>query len=118
MRAVKVLVCGSRLFDMENGQRRVRDRLGQLPRDVLIITGGAGGPDEFARRWAVDSSVDHLIRYADWQIYGKRAGIIRNLRMLDEQPDLVIAFWDGQSRGTKHTIEEARRRGIPVEVIT
>jgi hypothetical protein len=38
--------------------------------------------------------------------------------MLDQNPGLVIAFWDGKSRGTAHTIGEARRRGIPVEVVS
>jgi hypothetical protein len=55
---------------------------------------------------------------ADWERYKRRAGIIRNLEMLDQEPDLVIAFWDGKSRGTAHTIGEARRRGIPVEVVS
>ncbi len=38
--------------------------------------------------------------------------------MLESKPDLVLAFWDGQSRGTKHTITEARRRNIPVVLVT
>jgi hypothetical protein len=37
--------------------------------------------------------------------------------MLNGSPDLVIAFWDGESRGTRHTIDEAKRRGIPVEIV-
>ena len=54
---------------------------------------------------------------ADWDTYGKQAGFIRNIQMLDEKPDLVIAFQKNASRGTQHTINEARKRGIPVEVI-
>jgi len=38
--------------------------------------------------------------------------------MLDWEPELVLAFWDGRSTGTEHTITEANRRGIPVEVLT
>ncbi len=49
---------------------------------------------------------------------GRRAGPERNIRMLDSTPDLVLAFWDGQSRGTRHTISEARRRNITVRVVT
>ncbi len=49
---------------------------------------------------------------------GRRAGLDRNVRMLDSKPDLALAFWDGQSRGTGHTITEARRRNIPVTVVT
>jgi hypothetical protein len=47
---------------------------------------------------------------ADWRGKGKRAGIIRNLEMLDTKPDKVIAFWDGRSTGTGHTISEAKKR--------
>jgi hypothetical protein len=54
---------------------------------------------------------------ADWRL-GRRAGPERNVRMLDTKPDLVLAFWDGQSRGTRHTISEARRRNITVRVVT
>jgi hypothetical protein len=58
-------------------------------------------------------------RYAaDWKQYGKRAGILRNLQMLDQRPDLVLAFQRNGSRGTQHTIDEARKRGIAVEVHT
>lgn len=108
-------MCGSRLFA---SRKVVRRRLDDLPLDdLLVIVGGAFGPDEFAREWAVQTGVDHLVRYSDWERYGKRAGYLRNSAMLDEGPDLVIAFWDGESRGTKHTIDEARSRGIRVEVI-
>ncbi len=54
---------------------------------------------------------------ADWSM-GRCAGLDRNIRMLDSKPDLVLALWDGQSRGTEHTITEARRRNIPVVVVT
>jgi hypothetical protein len=54
---------------------------------------------------------------ADWRGKGRRAGILRNLAMLDDEPDRVLAFQRNGSRGTQHTIDEARRRGIPVEVV-
>lgn len=52
----------------------------------------------------------------DWNSHGKRAGFMRNIVMLELVPDIVYAFWDGASTGTGHTIGEARRRGIPVDV--
>lgn len=119
---MKVLVCGSRGWgiDLPDPRRPIWDRLNEvfehLAQSSRLITGGARGPDEFARQWAADSLVDHLVCYADWATHGKRAGILRNLRMLDEKPDLVLAFWDGTSRGTKHTIDEAHARGITVEL--
>jgi hypothetical protein len=55
---------------------------------------------------------------ANWKHYGKAAGIIRTLAMFDSGIDLVTAFQRGGSRGTQFGIDEARRRGIPVEVFT
>jgi hypothetical protein len=54
---------------------------------------------------------------ANWERYGRHAGLERNLEMLDTNPDLVIAFQRNRSRGTQHTIDQARKRGIAVEVI-
>jgi hypothetical protein len=111
---VKVLVCGSRTWwDPE----RLRARLAELPEHAEIIQGGAGGADKLAAEFAADHALPCRTFPADWQRHGKRAGILRNLRMLDEEPDLVIAFWDGESKGTAHTIGEARRRGVPVEIV-
>lgn len=115
-----MLVCGSRGYS-DRGQflasfaGAVRDAPDKMV--VEILSGGADGPDTWAigygRSWG------HSVRVfpADWKGLGKRAGIVRNLQMLDEVPALVLAFWDGQSKGTKHTIDEARRRGIKVEVV-
>ena len=55
---------------------------------------------------------------ADWSRHGRRAGVLRNLAMLDEQPTRVLAYHRAGSPGTTHTITEARRRGIPVVVHT
>jgi YspA, cpYpsA-related SLOG family len=116
-----VLVCGSRLTNQFADALTVWDALEQritrLPAGTNIIHGGAQGPDEFAHRIAKRHGYPVRRFRADWKNDGRRAGILRNLRMLDEQPDLVIAVWDGQSRGTAHTLTEARKRGIPVEVL-
>lgn len=95
-------------------------RLLRLPPNATIIHGDAAGADKTAAWLAEDFgfSVEAFpVTDSDWQQYGKRAGILRNLTMLDTEPDLVLAFWDGKSKGTRHTIEEARKRGIPVEVV-
>lgn len=47
-----------------------------------------------------------------WNKHGKKAGILRNLEMLDLSPDLVVAFWDGQSKGTEHVIVTALSRDL------
>lgn len=111
---MKVLVTGSRDY---LSPERVKERIDQLPPHSTVIHGGARGPDSVAGIYAACTGHRVLTFKADWEAHGKKAGVIRNLLMLDEQPDLVIAFWDGSSRGTAHTIKEAQRRGIKVEII-
>ncbi len=111
---MKVLVCGSRSW---NRPSLIGRRLAKFPRGTEIIHGGARGADDFAATYARALGLPAVVFPADWRGKGKRAGIIRNLQMLDEEPDLVLAFWDGESTGTKHTIGEAENRGITVEIL-
>jgi hypothetical protein len=110
-----VLVCGSRDWAYPEIIRR---RLLRLPLGVEIIHGGARGADQMAAGLARSLGIPERSEVPDWPLHGRRAGVLRNLKLLDQEPELVIAFWDGRSTGTEHTIEEARRRGIPVEVFT
>lgn len=110
---MKVLVCGSRDWP---DYVAIRRRLEQLPKGTTIIHGGAPGADQDAGIIARSLGFDQHIFPAQWQTYGKRAGIFRNLQMLDQEPELVLAFQKNGSTGTQHTISEARRRRIPVEV--
>ena len=115
---MKVLVCGSRRFiDPFTASLTIDARIGQLPSGTTVIHGGALGADQIAAEAATRTG--HLVQafYADWDTHGKKAGIIRNLKMLDENPAFVLAFWNGESRGTMHTITVARKRGIPVEIV-
>lgn len=110
---MKVLICGSRDW---NNWKYVRERMFELPSSAEILTGGARGADLFAEGSAAALGLKCRVFYADWDTHGKKAGILRNLEMLDEEPDLVLAFQVGNSRGTQHTIDEAKRRGFKTEV--
>lgn len=112
--ALRVVITGSRGWD---DPERIRARLAVLSPMAVVVVGGARGADSLAEdaAYALDLHVERFP--ADWERYGKRAGYIRNNEMLDTKPDLVLAFWDGLSPGTAHTIKEAEKRGIPVEVI-
>jgi hypothetical protein len=116
-RVSAVLVCGSRSW---SNALKVHDAIGDLALEwdepLTIIHGGARGADSIADEVARDMNY-HIERVpADWS-KGKSAGVLRNLQMLDMEPAIVLAFWDGQSRGTLHTISEATRRGIPVRIV-
>lgn len=111
---MKILVCGSRNWD---DVEKINQALLALATDhpLEIINGGARGADEIAHAFANNHGIQSTIFAPDWST-GRGAGFERNLRMLDEKPDLVLAFQVGQSRGTQHTIDHARKRGIPVKV--
>lgn len=111
-----VVVCGDRNW---KDSTKIKQRLEQLPSGSTIIEGGARGADVMAGFIAKQLGFAALEITADWSQYGKTAGPMRNREMLDLKPDLVIAFHSNlaKSRGTADTVREARRRGIPVEVI-
>jgi hypothetical protein len=110
---MRVLVCGSR--DWGDGLAIYR-RLCDLPGGSVVVHGGARGADATAGKAADILGYDVEVFPADWDRYGKRAGFLRNVAMLETGPGLVLAFQSNNSRGTQHTINEARKRGIPVEV--
>jgi hypothetical protein len=132
-----VLVCGGRAWgvrlynefsDVDAAERerdRIRaeaerdavhsalDRVLRKYPDLVVIEGGAKGADTIAREWARERGL-HVQEYlAEWAKYGKRAGFLRNERMLREgKPDAVIAFPGGS--GTAMMCEIARAAGVPV----
>lgn len=112
---MKVLVCGGREW---RNRVAIRDRLSKLPPGTVVIHGAARGVDRIAGEEA--KSLGMMVHEfpAQWGKFGRAAGMIRNQRMLDEAPDLVLAFHVnlGQSRGTKDMVRRAQRRGIRVEI--
>lgn len=113
---MNVLVCGSRNWDIFF---IIKKRLLDLPSDAIIIEGVCEGADLMAREAALDIGLEVIEYPAAWKKYGKSAGPIRNIKMLDTNPRLVIAFHNNisASKGTKHVTDEALKRGIEVEVI-
>lgn len=120
---MRILVCGSRTWDQPHLiEGALFDALRESPQPkhpFTIIQGMAKGADLQARKIAVKNSWPVEDYPADWQRYGRAAGFIRNQQMLDEgKPDLVLAFWDGKSKGTLHMIDAAKKAGIKVEIVT
>lgn len=81
----------------------------------LVISGTARGVDRAGEQWAREHGIPILRMPADWERYGKRAGMIRNAAMADNA-EALVAVWDGVSRGTENMILEARRRNLRVFV--
>ena len=84
--------------------------------DITIIHGGARGADEMADRMARTMAIPVEVFKADWSTFGKGAGPIRNREMLKTKPEMVLAFWDGKSSGTRDAITAATQMRIPVHI--
>jgi hypothetical protein len=80
-----------------------------------ITSGGAPGADRLAARYAIEHQIPLKEFLAEWDKLGKRAGYVRNEKIVDAV-DEIVAFWDTKSKGTKHTIDIAEREGKPVAI--
>ncbi|MDR2572932.1 MAG: SLOG family protein [Desulfovibrio sp.] len=114
--AMNIAVIGSRTFNdyqtLESVVLVVLKEKSANPPDVTIMSGGAKGADSLARDFAQKHGAKYLEFLPDWEKHGKSAGIIRNADIV-KNSDFVVAFWDGQSRGTRHSLEFARQNGTP-----
>lgn len=108
---MKLLIAGSRsITDIDISP--------YIPAETdLILSGGASGVDTLAEQYADKHKISKLILRPRYDLYRRAAPLKRNDAMVDIC-DRVLIFWDGVSRGTKHTIDYARKTGKPVEVIT
>lgn len=92
------------------------------PKQVKFISGTARGADSLGEQFAYTWGYDVVRFPADWDTHGKRAGYRRNAEMAiyaseNGNDGVLIAFWDGRSRGTKHMIDLAKRYGLDVHVV-
>ena len=114
----KVIVAGGR--DFENYEYML-EKLDELflkssifkSQKIKIISGMAKGTDTLAVRYADERKLTKIMFPANWKEHPRMAGILRNEDMLTIATHLV-AFWNGFSSGTKHMIEIARKKGIPI----
>ena len=103
-----VLICGSRSIKNLQISRYIRPES-----CAAIVHGGAMGTDVIADSWAKANSLETVIYKPNYKVYGKRAPLVRDKEMVDFC-DVVIAFWDGKSRGTKYTFDYAKKIGRKV----
>jgi hypothetical protein len=89
---------------------------------IKFISGTARGADSLGERFANECGYEVIRFPADWETFGKLAGFIRNDEMAkyaskDNNFGVLIAFWDGKSRGTKHMIDITKKYGLEAHVI-
>ena len=80
-----------------------------------IVSGGARGVDASAREYAFRHGLKLTEFLPEYSRYGRGAPLRRNIAII-ESADLVLAFWDGRSKGTKHVIDNCKKRNIPVQI--
>ena len=111
---MKIIIAGSRNFNDYNLLKTSCDNLLTQFTNIEIVSGTARGADKLGERYAREKGYDIKQFPANWSL-GKSAGYIRNDEMA-QYADMLIAFWDGTSKGTKHMIDLANKRGIKVEI--
>ena len=127
MKELRVIIAGSRDFSdyelLKKSTIEIITKKTMLPDLTRIISGGARGADTLGERFANEMGLEISRFIPDWDGLGKRAGYVRNAEMAkfaveDDNYGMLIAFWDGQSRGTKHMIDLAKRYGLEVHVVS
>lgn len=113
----RVIVAGGRDFDNYALLTEVLDLyLSPIKDDIAIVCGKARGADTLGEKYAKEHGYSVMAFPAQWKRYGKPAGYIRNKEMA-KNADALVAFWDGQSRGTHHMIKTAMKNCLDIRII-
>jgi hypothetical protein len=111
----KIIIAGSRGFNDYDLLSKVIFEQSEKFEAMSIVSGMAKGADALAVKFAKEHGVQLYEFPADWS-QGKAAGYMRNKEMADFSQGL-IAFWDGESPGTRHMINLMRNRNKFVYVV-
>lgn len=106
---MKIAIIGSRGF--------AKIRLEEyLPEGITeIVSGGARGVDTVAREYAIKNDIKLTEFLPEYDKYGRGAPLKRNITII-EYSDVIYAFWDGKSPGTKFVIDNCKKLGKPCKV--
>ncbi len=107
---MKIGIIGSRNLAISNLDEYIPEECTE------IISGGAIGVDKCAADYAKSKGIMLTEILPEYKIYGKGAPLIRN-KAIVERADMIIAFWDGKSKGTKSVIDYANKLYKPCKVI-
>ena len=112
---MKLAIVGSRTFtDYPFLESTIMTRINKNVTE--IVSGGAPGADSLAEDFAKKFQLKMKVFPADWKGLGKKAGYLRNISII-EYSDIVIAFWDFVSPGTKSSINLAYKMHKELHII-
>jgi hypothetical protein len=113
---MKTIIAGSRTIDFETTIEYLSE-LRLLGVEITeVVSGTAKGVDYHGEWWGNRWDIPIKRFPANWNEYGKSAGYIRNQEMADYAEQLVC-IWDGESKGTKHMIDIAKKKRIPIYLL-
>lgn len=103
---MKVAVIGSRGLEVKNLEKYLPEQTSE------IVSGGARGIDTAARNYALKNKIKLTEFLPEYEKYGRTAPLKRNDLIID-YADIIIAFWDGKSRGTKYVMDRCKKMNVP-----
>ena len=108
---LKCAIVGGRDFDDYEFMRKVlNEKFDNISFVEAIVSGGAKGADTLAERYAKELGLPMIVYKPDYKRYGRGAALVRNTQII-ENSDVVHAFWDGKSNGTRDAINKAQKMG-------
>lgn len=103
----------ARAVAVETGREMVKRFVSHLtPGQHTVVSGGAAGVDSWAAEFAEERGITVVVIRPNWKKHGRGAGFHRNTEIVLAGDD-VIAYWDGQSRGTLDSIKKAHKNMRP-----
>ena len=110
---MKVIIAGTRNID---DYKLVVDTITRSGYNITeVVSGCATGVDRLGEQWARVNDIPTREMPARWDLYGRKAGPVRNKAMAD-YADAAIIIWDGKSAGTRNMIENMIRRNKPYHI--
>lgn len=111
---MRVIIAGTRKGINEEGVIKVIEN---SPFKITeVVCGEASGVDTYGKNWALRNNIPVKSFPADWDKHNKAAGPIRNGEMA-KYADVLVAVWDGKSRGTKNMIDQAIKHGLHILLV-